>query len=435
MRSHGSSEAAYPGYLTHILASLFIAAVVAAIYSNTLDSTFHLDDFKQVTGNRALRSLDNLFSILTTQKRGVTGATFALNYAFGGMDVRGYHIVNISIHAINSILVYFMLFLAIPFIPGLKERARRIALFSALLFAAHPVQTQAVTYITQRQESLSALFCLLALIFFILALRSSVQIKRVLLYAVVPICYLLAFYSKEIAVTLPALILLFDLYFAGGRGEIGAGGWLKRWPLHAVMAILLIFFAVTTVSALGGLSGMEAKEEAPVKAKATSDHSQRAVTKPQAGAKKIEVKEPKQIPTAGFGVEGLSPKHYFLTELNVVTYYMVLLALPMNQTIDYDFPISGSLFATPDVREGTRLIYAIPPPIVSLLIIIAILAVAFYLFKRSAFRAASGEGANAGGKGSLRHRTQSHAEYSGCPAWTGKPHDQRCQVYRHLVRE
>ena len=399
MRSHGSSGVTCPGYLPHILASLFIAAVVAVIYSNTLDAAFHLDDFKQVTGNPVLRSLDNLFSILTAQKRGVTGATFALNYAFGGIDIRGYHIVNISIHAINSILVYFMLFLAIPVIPNLKDRARRIALFSALLFAAHPVQTQAVTYITQRQESLSALFCLMALIFLILALRSSVQIKRVLLYAAIPICYLLAFYSKEIAVTLPALILLFDLYFAGGTGGIGQGSWLKRWPLHAVMGILLIFFAVTSMSALGGLKGPEAKEEAAVKSQAAFDQSQGPAAKPPVGIAKKEAKRPEQIPTAGFGVQGITSKHYFLTQFNVVTYYMALLLVPIRQNIDYDFPISKSLFASPEVRDGTRLIYPVPRPIVSLLIIIAILLAAFYLFKRSATRGAGGEGADAEGKG------------------------------------
>ena len=134
------------------------------------------------------------------------------------------------------------------------ERARRIAFFIALLFAAHPVQTGAVTYITQRHESLSALFCLLSLLCFVLALRSSGGVKRIILFAVIPISYLLAFYSKEIAVTLPALIFLFDLYFAS---KFGQGGWLKRWPLHAVMGVLLIFFVISSVSALGGLNAIE----------------------------------------------------------------------------------------------------------------------------------------------------------------------------------
>ena len=173
MRSPASPDPTRFQYRWHIAAVLVITAVVAAIYSNTLDASFHLDDFKQITGNNSLRSLDNIFTVLFAPKRGVANATFALNYAFGGLDVRGYHLVNIAVHILNSITVYFLLFLTMSSIGGFRTRAKRLAFFSALLFAAHPVQTQAVTYITQRQESLSALFCLSSLLFFRLALGSS----------------------------------------------------------------------------------------------------------------------------------------------------------------------------------------------------------------------------------------------------------------------
>ncbi|MBE9531990.1 MAG: tetratricopeptide repeat protein, partial [Proteobacteria bacterium] len=212
MRSSGSSDLECSNYRLHLLASLIIVAVVAVIYSNTLDASFHLDDFKQIADNKALRSIDNFFSLLTVDKRGVSGVTFAINYALGGDSVFGYHITNISIHTISSLLAYFLLFLTISAFPGLRGRAKRIAFFSALLFAVHPVQTQAVTYITQRQESLSALFCLLSLLSFVLALRCGSRVKQAALYALTVLCYILAFYSKETAITLVALVFLFDIY-------------------------------------------------------------------------------------------------------------------------------------------------------------------------------------------------------------------------------
>ena len=389
MRSRGSLDLIGSTYRFHILVSIFIALAVVAVYSNTLGASFHLDDFKQITGNQSLRDLDNFFSILTAPKRGVANATFALNYALGGESVRGYHLVNIAIHILNSIFVYFLLFYTLTSIQNIRERAGRIALFSALLFAVHPVQTQAVTYITQRQESLSALFCLSALIFLVLALRSPGRVKGVLLYAAVPICYVLAFYSKEISITLPALVLLFDLYFARGFSKSVRRG---RWVLHAVMGVLLIFFAVTSVSALGGIRGLKDSAQPPVKAAVSKKAATRLeapsakVVKPSAKVVKSKSKKVRQMVTAGFDVQGLSPKHYLMTELNVLTYYMALLTIPIHQNIDYDFPIAKSLFGSPELREGTKLIYQIPPPIVSFIIIVAVLALAFFLLWRDTLK-------------------------------------------------
>lgn len=403
MRSTGSMELTGPQYRFHILAILIITAVVAVIYSNTLDAAFHLDDFTQITGNQSLRSLDNLFSILRAPRRGVANVTFALNYAIGGENVAGYHIVNISIHILNAMLVYFLLFFVLSAIRPMRGRARRIAFFCALLFAVHPLQTQAVTYITQRQESLSAFFSLFSLLFFVLALRSGSRFKANVLQVLVPICYVLAFYSKEIAITLPALVFLFDLYFAPAFGQGGQGGWRRRWPLHIVMGVLLIFFVVTSVSALGGFSGSSVKEGPIVK--------EGSIVKPKATESssalvQVKAKRPKRPTTAGFGVEGLSSRAYFLTELNVITYYMALLAVPVYQNVDYDFPASKSLFTSPEVRGGTKLLYPVPAPYVSLLIIIAILIAAFYLLRRSTISGGARGEASAEGKVNGRARSR-----------------------------
>ncbi|MBE9531687.1 MAG: hypothetical protein IME98_02650, partial [Proteobacteria bacterium] len=85
----------------------------------------------------------------------------------------------------------------------------------------------------------------------------------------------------------------------------------------------------------------------------------------------------------------------------VITYYMALLLVPINQNIDYDFPISNSLFASPEHREGARLIYQIPAPVVSLIIIIVILALALYLLIRSGLFSFGGEEPGTGSRGRI----------------------------------
>jgi hypothetical protein len=170
------------------------------------------------------------------------------------------------------------------------------------------------------------------------------------------------------------------------------------------MGALLIFFVVTSMSALGGLSGLKTAGGSSVKARAFIKQSIISAAVPSAEAVEVRLREPEQLPTAGFGVEGLSPKHYLLTELNVITYYMALLLVPLHQNIDYDFPISKSLLSSPTVSDGTRLIYRIPPPVVSLLIIIAILTAAFYLLKRSVLSGAGNKEAATDGEVSRGER-------------------------------
>ena len=96
--------------------------------------------------------------------------TFALNYYFGGLNVFGYHLVNLLIHIGSGLVLYWFLLLTFR-LPSLRERygsaAFPIALFSSLLFLCHPVQTQSVTYIVQRMTSMAGLFYLLAMVLYV----------------------------------------------------------------------------------------------------------------------------------------------------------------------------------------------------------------------------------------------------------------------------
>lgn len=92
--------------------------------------------------------------------------TFAINYAIGGLNVAGYHIVNLAIHITNGILIYFLIFLTLARNGSLKPKAKKLAIYAAFLFAVHPIQTQSVTYIVQRMEMLASMFMLIGLLLF-----------------------------------------------------------------------------------------------------------------------------------------------------------------------------------------------------------------------------------------------------------------------------
>jgi len=146
------------------LYSLILIAIMGLMcYSNTFNNSFQFDDTVITEEKLTLAHLDQLWDKNTS--RFVTSLTFALNYHFGKLDVQGYHIANIAIHMINGLLVFWFMLLLLHSGSGKKEipANRWLPTITALIFIAHPIQTQAVTYIVQRLASLAALFYLLTL--------------------------------------------------------------------------------------------------------------------------------------------------------------------------------------------------------------------------------------------------------------------------------
>ncbi len=344
----------------HIGLAVVLSVLILLVYSNTFNASFHFDDTPQIVDNYQLRDLKNIPEILVGH-RGITMATFAINYAIGGHDVTSYHVFNIAIHIINGILAYFVIFNILTMLKDNEAWAKKIAAFAALLFVVHPLQTQAVTYIVQRMESLASLFYLLTIMIFIKAVQSDNKIKKNILYGLVVFSYIAAFKTKEIAITIPAIIFLFDYLFVN-KGLLS--GVKQRLPLYGAMVVVLVYFIFVTVVPSGGFGDLS-EESAGVSAAAPAEEV---------------VKMGKAAPSAGFGVESISPKEYLYTQFNVMVYYITLIFVPINQNLDYDFPISRGLFEVPHVAEGTVLNYPIPPPIVSLLIILGVVGFAFYSF-------------------------------------------------------
>ncbi|MBE9529318.1 MAG: hypothetical protein IME99_08785 [Proteobacteria bacterium] len=359
------------------VALLVIALATVIVYSGTFDAPFQFDDQLNILKNRLLHDIGNFGAILFGP-RGVTNATFALNYWAGGTSVAGYHIVNTAIHIINATLVYLVILSTLRLAHYGETGARWAAFFTAALFALHPLQTQAVTYIVQRMESLSALFYLLATLLFIRAGLAKSTPLRFALWAAIAITYWCGFYSKESALTLPAIILLYDLFFFSDFKFSLA---VKRWPLYALLSILFIFFSVRTVAPLVGIdlfkSASTEIETVTIQNSTTFSQAGPLSTAP------TKIVRRTHMDTAGFGMASIGPKSYLYTQFNVITYYFTLLLWPANQNLDYDFPVSSSLLEFPKTNSGAVLNIPLPPPLFSALFLATIVAAAVLLTLRS----------------------------------------------------
>lgn len=326
-------------------AHLILIAVMAFLaYSNTLHAPFVFDDLTSITGNPVIRDLGRFLDgdgYRYNPRRFVGYLTLALNYRMGGLDVAGYHLFNLAVHIGCAQMVYLLLrlTLATPFFAGERGgpsvrdlHMRDLApLLAALLFALHPVQTQAVTYTIQRLASLATLFYLVSIVLYI---RGRLAQRRDGASGTALLCYLcsllsamLAMRTKEISFTLPAAVALHEFFFFGVTAR-------KRIALAAA----------TLLAPLSGLIAV-----------ITSGSSPGRLLNDVADATRLETSIPRL--------------DYLFTQCRVLVTYLRLLIFPARQNLDYDYPVYATLLSA--------------PVLLSLLLLLSLLALALYLFLRS----------------------------------------------------
>lgn len=210
---------------------LLILLAIIAGYHNTLQSPFVFDDEINITRNTyiqidslGIESLKNVFSSFNPSRtRPVANLTFAVNYLLGGYDPPGFHLFNIGIHFLLSILLFRLFIWYLKKADFGESDAFTLAFIAVLLWALNPVQTNAVTYIVQRMTSLCTLFFVASLYSYLQA-RELLRQKcgqRTLLkmwgwYFSALLCWCLALLTKEIAVIMPLILLLHEIFFFDG---------------------------------------------------------------------------------------------------------------------------------------------------------------------------------------------------------------------------
>jgi len=327
------------GVIAALVPPLLIAAVTLVTYANSFAIPFIFDDFFEITGNPAVKSVEPLWRY-ATRSRGLPSLTFALNYRWDGFDVWGYHLVNLLVHLANGLLVYALVqwTLRLPQLRGRYQRsARWLAMLVALVFVAHPLQTMAASYIVQRAESMAACFYLATLLLFAIGSVAAAPRTRRLCYAGAALTAVLGVLSKEIVATVAVAALLYRWCFLA---RVGAERSRLRTAAIAALLVLPLLYGLLLAW--------------PYLYDATESFDSAG---PRAWL---------YIPTAGFSVQGVGSWRYLLTELAVIVWYLRLFVLPTPLTFDYGWPFVDSVW-----RADVLL------PLVVLLAIVA-LAVASY---------------------------------------------------------
>lgn len=197
-----------------VFASLLLAALTIVLYQHALSSGFFLDDATSIRVEPLMLQPDILPLYEKFKLRFLGYLSFWVNYQISGEDPAAFRLVNFAIHAVNGLLVYvlsYRLFALSGDAESEKSTHRWVALLVAALFIAHPLQTQAVTYIVQRLASLVTLFYLAALISWVEVFKARSLGARAIWLALFAGLFLASCYTKQNAFTLPIVLILMEL--------------------------------------------------------------------------------------------------------------------------------------------------------------------------------------------------------------------------------
>jgi len=300
----------YPGVV------LVLCLLVSwSTYYYTLDYPFLFDDLNYIYSNASIQNvIPSLFEggiqSFVFPNRKIVEFTFALNYALHGLNVSGYHVINISFHAFNAFLVFYLiklLFLSLPSRNPSSEMNKKkelgISYVVTGLFIAHPLAVNSVTYITQRYVIFATFFYLLGFLSF-LKLRSTSFPRSLYWLLGGGLAYWGAMHSKEIALTLPLVCMAHGMIWASPSPDQ-----FRRWRKRTLFGSAILFIVAVGVAYQKGLFSSD------------------------------------------FGITGFrsttlwSPWVHFLTELRVFVHYWKLLWIPFSgwMSVDHVFPISQGI--------------------------------------------------------------------------------------------
>ena len=276
-------------------AAVAIIGMGALAYLNSFKGQFLFDDRTFLEDPSFYRFWPLSPSAIT---RPLVGFSLALNHAISGTDVWSYHAFNLTIHILASLALFGVVRRTL-LTDKLKERfshaSTGLALSVALLWMVHPIQTESVTYVIQRAESMMGLFYLLALY---CAIRGFTSKNASRWYQAAVIACALGTGSKQVIVTAPVVILIYDFVFISGSLKESLR---RRWGLYAGLFATWGFIAVT----------MLFSKDAAV--------------------------------SAGFGLKIVSTWDYFKSQFGVIAHYLRLAVYPEPLCLDYNWPVAKSL--------------------------------------------------------------------------------------------
>ena len=287
-----------------LVVAAFMACAAVLVYLGSFTVPFLFDDGPAILENESIRDLLKIGDVLwpdleggvTTSGRPVLNLSFAINHALGGYDPVGYHAMNLAIHYLAALALFGIVRRTMCRVAGdaTCERAFWMAASVAILWMLHPMQTSAVTYLSQRAESLCGLFYLVTVYTFA---RSTASTRSAWWLGASIVACALGMGTKEVMVSAPLIVLLYDRTFVSGTF---AKAWACRKTYYTLLALtwlLLVALAFAT---------------------------------------------PGRGTTAGFETV-VTPWTYLLTQCAAITHYLRLVFWPHPLVFDYGTATIGSL--------------------------------------------------------------------------------------------
>ncbi len=310
---------------------LLFAVAVSAIYASVLDFPFVLDDMRVVERNIKLRNLSNFFDFSEIFRlRPFVNMSFALDHRIAGLNLKMFHLTNIFIHILNTILVFFFVRLVFRLTkPETEDHegsrdfpAQCLApFFAAALFALHPLQSQAVIYISQRAALLAAFFYMASVMCYLSArirqTRHTETMSPVIFFF--GFCFLFAvcaFLSKKNSASLPLALLAAEILFFDNSWD----KWKKKLPvLIGLCLVIFMAFAWLAGAFRGDLADFMSRID--------------RLTRETYHVTRWE---------------------YLCTQFNVIWRYIQLILFPKGLNIDHAYPFKTGFFddATPFAFTG-----------------------------------------------------------------------------------
>jgi tetratricopeptide (TPR) repeat protein len=239
-----------------LIGAAILVVVTIAAYSRTFSVPLLFDDVGAIVNNPSIRHGSTAFwprLDSTVSGRPVLNLSLAVNYAISGTAVWSYHVVNLAIHILAGLTLFGILRRAL--VPRAPAGAAPMAFFAALWWTLHPLQTESVTYIVQRAESLMGLFYLLTLYCFIRGTQAEAR-SRVRWFSLSVASCLLGMGTKEVMVSAPLFVFFYDRTFVSGSfGQ----AWQRHGKMYFALGAtwLVLPFLVLSTHGRAGTSGFE----------------------------------------------------------------------------------------------------------------------------------------------------------------------------------
>jgi Flp pilus assembly protein TadD len=319
-REEATTSAGKKNHLS--FAFMFIVVFLTFLaYTRSLHGPLILDDISHLNSS----SLENISRYFSLSSRSVAMASFALNYYISGMNLVAFKITNVILHIVSVLLVFYLTRMTLN-LPSVREKygwseddrtPAFIALLTATLFSLHPIQTAAVSYMVQRMAVMAGIFSFAAMIMYVRG-ASNTGRKSLYSYAFSVLFLILGIFSKENAVMILPVLILYDFVF------ISSFRWSefrKRFLPIVSLGIILGSFAVYYFH-VGAFIGK-------IVTLASNPHK----------------------PIGTFGWSGMdiywTPLEFVLTELRIVSRYIFLILFPLPSFMVFDYsnayPVSKDL--------------------------------------------------------------------------------------------